>query len=70
VYEKNLVILVILSNAKMENTGCLIMTFFEKTNPILRVIGLKTYIWEKNKPKTNPIQTQFFIRYRRILLLN
>jgi hypothetical protein len=33
-------------------------TFFYKTNPIFPIIRLKIKIIPKNKPNTNPIQTQ------------
>ncbi len=47
------------SVAKVANTDCLITSLFEKTNPILCIFGPKTVIHRKNKPNSNPKQTQF-----------
>jgi len=42
-------------------------TFFEKTNPILCVIGPKTEIRRKNEPKTNPNEPNFYpVTYRKL----
>jgi hypothetical protein len=35
------------------------LTFFVETNPIFPVLRLKMMISLKNKPNTNPIQTQY-----------
>jgi len=51
---------VILSGVKVANTDCPITPLFYKTNQNFPVFRLITTICRKNKPNSNPIQTQFF----------